>query len=433
MEKGFKKASNLVIGVVFCIVVAVLILINGAAVILPHFFNSLSPFMQKHGFLITSIATPAALIAEIFLFVYMIFFYFIPAKKLVSGLEKIIHMDGGSFTNGKKAAGKGDISEAAAEINQYIGKIYNITDQLAEISLQMNISSEELSVSTSETNKSLEQIAQSISSISAGAFENTKIVDETKKGIEEVVQISQSATEVSKSTVQQALDMKQLADKGATDVDNITMRMEEIKNLSEQTTYVISELVESSKKIEDIVQIIRGISEQTNLLALNAAIEAARAGESGKGFTVVSEEIRKLANQSASAAKNIIELVKENKMKSEKAVEFITDASSRIAEGSQTVIAVSGHMKSIISGIENIVDQMQKIDEAVELQMALISEIPYMMETISATSNETAAGTQQISASVQEQLSIMEEIGATSSKLADMSENLKKLTDGLKI
>jgi len=297
----------------------------------------------------------------------------------------------------------------------------------------MNISSEELSVSTSETNKSLEQIAQSISSISAGAFENTKIVDETKKGIEEVVQISQSATEVSKSTVQQALDMKQLADKGATDVDNITMRMEEIKNLSEQTTYVISELVESSKKIEDIVQIIRGISEQTNLLALNAAIEAARAGESGKGFTVVSEEIRKLANQSASAAKNIIELVKENKMKSEKAVEFITDASSRIAEGSQTVIAVSGHMKSIISGIENIVDQMQKIDEAVELQMALISEIPYMMETISATSNETAAGTQQISASVQEQLSIMEEIGATSSKLADMSENLKKLTDGLKI
>lgn len=82
MENGLKKASSLVIGIVFCIVVAVLILINGAAIILPHFFNSLSPFMQKHGFLITSIATPAALIAEIFLFVYMIFSILFPQKSL---------------------------------------------------------------------------------------------------------------------------------------------------------------------------------------------------------------------------------------------------------------------------------------------------------------------------------------------------------------
>lgn len=431
MKKYMKKTGNFVLGVVLFAVIVVLTLTNGVVAILPYLLKTLQPFSTKYGFLITSIATIAALIAETCLFAYFVFLYGIPARKLLSELQQI-HIGSGGFNKKLNLTAKGDIGKAALEINRYMDKINHITGQLAEVSQLMHTSSEELSVSTTETNKSLEQIAQSINNISTGAYENTKIVDETKDGIKEILKISESAVEVSKNAVQQALDMKKFADEGSNDVDNVTIYMEEIRSLSKQITDVISELVDSSKKIEDIVQIIRSISDQTNLLALNAAIEAARAGENGKGFTVVSEEIRKLANESGSAAKKIISLVKDNKVKSEKAVEFINNANNRISVGSQTVITVNGHMKNIISGIENIVNQMQEIDEAVEQQLALISEIPYMMEAISTTSGETAAGTQQISASVQEQLSIMEELEATSIKLADMSDNLKKLADNLK-
>lgn len=426
MLKAFKNAGIVLkIGILSATFILFSI-ISCAIVALPLLSIPLPSYITKHESYIVLIITLISAIIGIFLSVFVVKSIYAPVRKITADLKQKNSING-NIANKIDISSKDDIGKMVEEINLFIDKTCGMLGQIIEVSQVMHTSSEELSISTTESNKSLEQIAQSINNIASGASESSNIVKETNTALEEVVNISNATAQISRNTVQKGVDVKVSAQNGANEVDNVIVSMEEIKKISNQITFVIKDLADSSKKIEDIVQVINGISDQTNLLALNAAIEASRAGESGKGFNVVAQEIRKLANESREAAKNIISLVQDNRFKSEKAAEFIEDSDTRISEGSQTVIAVGNHMKNIISNIEGIVGQMQEIDEAVIHQVSIINEIPYLMETISTTSDETAAGTQQISASVQEQLSIMEELETTSVKLAEMSEKFKDL------
>lgn len=125
---------------------------------------------------------------------------------------------------------------------------------------------------------------------------------------------------------------------------------------------MIKELDTSSKKIGDIIKIITGISAQTNLLALNAAIEAASAGEAGRGFSVVADEIRKLADESNAAASEISNLVKENQLKTLSAVNSVNEVEGKVSTGVNKASEVGESIDSIMENIKNIVIQIEQID-----------------------------------------------------------------------
>ena len=322
---------------------------------------------------------------------------------------------------------KNDIGKIASELNQFIKKVCNEVNNIIEISQTVYTSSEELSASTAESNIALEQIAEVTNQIADTSSKNMTVVEETNAGFKETVDFLDSTLKISQEASKSSLGIKGLAQSGISQVDNAIASMEDIGVLSKQTTSVIKELDDSSKKIDDIVHIINNISQQTNLLALNAAIEAARANESGKGFSVVADEIRKLANESGDAAKNAALLVKDNRLKSEQVMKVIENSENKISEGSQRVIAVGNNIKNIIENVESITNQMVEINDSIEQQVAIIREMSISMQTISTSSTEAAAGTQQISASIEEQLGIMEEISSTATVLTEMCEKINSL------
>lgn len=145
---------------------------------------------------------------------------------------------------------------------------------------------------------------------------------------------------------------------------HISMQMEAIENTTASSEKVIDELSNSAAKITQIVELITQIADQTNLLALNAAIEAARAGEHGRGFAVVAVEVRKLAEQSANAAKEIHQLIATIQHETGIAVQSMADSIARVQEGSTVVAEVGTTFEKIISAVQNLSDEIQSVAAA---------------------------------------------------------------------
>jgi len=154
------------------------------------------------------------------------------------------------------------------------------------------------------------------------------------------------------------------------------------------------------------------IADQTNLLALNAAIEAARAGEQGRGFAVVAEEVRKLAEQSASAAKEIYNLINAIQAESQKAVHSTADAIKEVEAGTSVVQEVGDKFKEIISAVQDLTSQIQEVASATE---------------------QMSAGVQNVAASTEEQTAAMEEVSASAQSLSSLAEELNMLVAKFKV
>ncbi|MDP4183023.1 MAG: methyl-accepting chemotaxis protein, partial [Bacillota bacterium] len=213
---------------------------------------------------------------------------------------------------------------------------------------------------------------------------------------------------------------------GQNAVDLAIERMNENFQITKEVGNSVNDLGEMVAKVESIVDVITSITEQTNLLALNAAIEAARAGEAGKGFAVVSEEIRKLAEGSSSAAKEITTIIRETTEKNKQASENM--ALSRITVDAQ-VTAVNNTKEAfdkIKLSVEDIVKGSQQSSEMLKDIDSRSKEIANHTQDMAAVAQESAASSQEISASGQEQLASIEMIANSASGLSKMAEELTK-------
>lgn len=185
-------------------------------------------------------------------------------------------------------------------------------------------------------------------------------------------------------------------------------------------------LGEKSRQIGQIVESITGIAGQTNLLALNAAIEAARAGESGKGFAVVAEEVRKLAEQSETAANEISNIITVIQQDTDKAISMMSESTQKVTEGAHVVIKAGDAFEDILSSVNEIGAEVSKISDSMETLSKSGKEVDNAMEDILKAANDGAYSTDAVAGASQQQLAAMQEIAASANSLADVSQELKE-------
>jgi methyl-accepting chemotaxis protein len=356
----------------------------------------------------------------------------IPVKKVTEKLKEISQSNG-DLTKRLEYKSKDEVGELSSSFDLFIDKLHGIIKDVAHSAEVISSSSEELRIATKTTAESLDNISSTIEEIASSASDSSAMTEETSAHTTETVRMAEATLAATKSTASNSKKAKESAEKGAVKINEIVSSIKDIADSSQEVSYMINELDSSSKKIGDIIQIISGISAQTNLLALNAAIEAARAGEAGRGFNVVADEIRKLADESNSAAKQISDLIKENQLKSESAVTSVSLVENKVSIGVNKASEVGQIIQSIMENIKNISNQIEEIDKATENHAYGANQIEKAISSIAASSSEIASGTENIGSSVEEQIGTMNEIEKTTESLSEMAKKLNDITSGFKV
>jgi methyl-accepting chemotaxis protein len=281
------------------------------------------------------------------------------------------------------------LQQMTASLRDTVGQVQSTTTALSAASQQMASSSE-------ETGRAVGEIANAVGEVAQGAERQVRMVDATRESAEESARAADAA--------------KTAADEGVQAAERATVAMSSVRDSSTQAAEAIRSLSVKSEEIGGIVQTIGGIAEQTNLLALNAAIEAARAGDQGRGFAVVAEEVRKLAEESSSAAATISALIGQIQSETTRAVEVVTAGAERSQEGEQIVQEARAAFAQIASGVREVTLRIEEISTSANEVASVAEQSSASTEEVSASTEQTSASAQQIAASAQELARTAEEL-----------------------
>ncbi|MGE5473263.1 MAG: methyl-accepting chemotaxis protein [Ignavibacteriales bacterium] len=319
------------------------------------------------------------------------------------------------------------------ELNSMVRKIKTVVKDVKQSSVDVLSSSEKLAASTEESGASMEQIAASVNSIARGMLDNSKLVLEASDNINKVVSSAENVATSCDELAEESKKVRNDALNGGKSVRAVQNSVEEINQYTKDAELVINELGKLSQEIGEIIEIITGISTQTNLLSLNAAIEAARAGEAGRGFSVVAEEIRKLAAGSSEAAKDITKLITDVQNKTINAVNKMHAGAGKAEEGLKMATDTNEYIQGIINSIQNIAKKTDDISKAANVQVDISKHMNSSMTNIRNITDATASSAQQMSASVQEQTSVFTELGTLATDLSSAASRLSEIVNTFKV
>jgi len=319
-----------------------------------------------------------------------------------------------------------EFGEIGCAINEMVKGISTMVVKIVQSSEQMAASSQQLTASADQSAQAANQVAGSISDVAKGLGEQLTVAVDTSGVMEQmsvsIQQVANNANAVAGQSAQ-ATDKAQVGNQSVAKAVNQMAQIEETVTTSAQ---VVAKLGERSKEIGQIVDAISGIAGQTNLLALNAAIEAARAGEQGRGFAVVAEEVRKLAEQSQEAAKQIALLINEIQGDTEKAVVAMNNGTREVKLGAEVVNASGQAFQEIAVLVSQGAGQMKEISAAMN-QMAIGSQqIVGSVKKIDELSKRASCEAETVSAATEEQSASMEEIASSSQALARLAQDLQE-------
>ena len=324
-----------------------------------------------------------------------------------------------------KVSSEDEIGQLAKGFREMRTSLRNLVATVHAQSEHLAASSEELTASADQSAQASNQVAESITEVAAGATAQLNAANDAAAVVQQMSASIQQVSATTNEVADQSARAATQAQEGNRAVNKAVEQMSRIEQTVNNSAKVVAELGERSKAIGQIVATISGIAGQTNLLALNAAIEAARAGEQGRGFAVVAEEVRKLAEQSEAATKQISTLIGGIQGDTEQAVAAMDNGTREVKLGAEVVNAAGQAFHEIVGLVTQVSDQVKEVSATIE-QMAVGSQqIVGSVNKIDKLSKDAAGQAQNVSAATEEQSASMEEIASSSQSLAQLAIDLR--------
>jgi len=319
-----------------------------------------------------------------------------------------------------------EIGELAVAISGMTQNLRSLIKDIGITAEQVAASSEELTAGAEQSAHASVQVATSVAEVAHGSEKQLHAVSDTSDAVKEMYANIQNIVQNTATVATTSVKTASAASEGSKAVISAVNQMSVIDKTVSSSAEVVAKLGERSKEIGQIVDTISGIAGQTNLLALNAAIEAARAGEQGRGFAVVAEEVRKLAEQSQQAAKQIAEMINEIQVDTATAVTAMNNGTREVNIGGQVVNKAGQSFKQIEILVEQVSNQVAEISNSIKQMDVGSQRIVVAVQDISEITKISSSETQSISAATEEQTASMQEIASASHALANMAEDLQK-------
>ena len=322
---------------------------------------------------------------------------------------------------------KDEIGILAAAVNTLKQNLSKLIGSVQDSSMHLSAASEELSASTEEVTATSSEIAHRVkettshlTSSASAAQQNTIAMDETAAGVQRIAEATQYLHH-------NALNMTQLAHTGGTTILTAKEQMDTISGTTTRIADLTKKLSKQSEAIGQITKVITAITEQTNLLALNAAIEAARAGEHGKGFAVVADEVRKLAEESKQSASQIVAITNEIQMDTRNVGDAVIEGLASVQDGVAKIYEAGDAFEAISSSVQDFTDQIENISATSEQISAGAQEVAASITEIASGADISANNAQIIAHAVDEQVATMQQVNAVAEELSDNAQQLQAL------
>lgn len=328
---------------------------------------------------------------------------------------------------------KDEINQLATSFNLMKDNLRSLISEVNGNALHVTASAEQLSASMDEVSKTSQEITRNMDTISTSSQISSTAAKESSLAMEETASGLQKIAESAQTLQTAVVDTVSIASNSTESVETAKNQMGIIQQSSHKTSNLIKRLSEQSVEIEKITQVITAITEQTNLLALNAAIEAARAGEHGKGFAVVADEVRKLAEESKQSANQIVTLIMEIQQDTREVEKSINESLQNVDSGVGIIAETGAAFQQISSAINDMAAQIEEVSAATEEISASAEEVASSTQEIVAQSSESADATIQNAAALQEQMATMEQVNDVARDLSEQAMNLQELIQKFRI
>ena len=328
---------------------------------------------------------------------------------------------------------KDELGEVTSKFNEFITSIRNLISETKEATETVALSSNEIMKTTDEISNTSQEVANTVSDLAESTSKQIEFAEQSNEKVKVVVEGLKKITTNSIYINKLTNTAIETVNSGASTLKEQIKIMDNTKDSSKRVSEVIWNLSTKSNEIGEVVEFINGITEQINLLSLNAAIEAARAGEAGRGFTVVANEVKKLAELSRESTLKISKLINEIQSDIKKSVEEVSNTNQSIDKQAVALKNTDDSLKKIETSVFEVTQKIKEVTAETEAINNSTSVVEDAIGKMVALIETNASSTEEVAASTEEHTASIEEISASMNVLTDLSNNLEKTIRKFKV